>query len=211
MARGTTVIIHSRSMTPSHPYLCLGLSLALLAAAAAVAPHGPDNLTAEESSAVQGAVDRFFRLFNTSNTANNVDCAAWVRGAFPLAWGLPDAQFNHPPPLGVMRGQPALESFCVTVRKISKVQEMRQNGPYTWIATAANHTQLDVLMPALYVNDAPFAKTMHILLRMAKYDDAKAGGGWMKRDGWAAGVKYMTHYGSEILTTTQSTFTFPAN
>jgi hypothetical protein len=80
------------------------------------------------------------------------------------------------------------------VRNISKIQEWRQDGPYTWVATGMNHTDLDVLLPALYMNDAPFLKTMHLLFRMTK-----------------EGSDFKIKEGSEILTTTKSNFTFPAN
>jgi len=75
---------------------------------------------------------------------------------------------------------------------------MRQDGPYTWVATDLNHTRLDVLLPALYINDAPFAKTMHMVFKMMKVSAAQ-------------GLDFKIQEGSEILTTTQSNFTFPAN
>ena len=156
--------------------------------AAAVAPSGPDNLTTQEAVAVQERLDQFFTLF----AADGTSCRNWAQDAF-----IPEeAQFNHPPPLGVIRGYSGLQQFCETVRNISKVQEMRQDGPFKFVATAENHTRLDVVLPALYLNDAPFAKTMDMVLRLTKSKE---------------GCVYKIQEASEVLTSTQSTFTFPPN
>ena len=164
--------------------------------ASSYAPAGPDNLSIEEASAVQRRLDQFFSLFAPDNDKEH--CQAWVDDAFTSNT---PAQFNHPPPIGPVHGQQGLFGFCMTVRNISKVQEMRQDGPYTWVATDVNHTRLDVLLPALYINDAPFAKTMHILFRMVKGHVADS----------AQSCDFKIQEGSEILTSTNSNFTFSAN
>jgi len=122
-------------------------------------------------------------------------CQSWVAETFMQV----HPKFTHPPPIGPVEGLDGLFGFCDEVRNISKVQEMRQDGPYTWVATAANHTQLDVLLPGVYMNDAPFAKTFHLVFKMVKNIDT------------FLGSVYRIQEGSEILTTTQSNYTFPAN
>ena len=146
------------------------------------------SLTAHHRLA-QARLDQFFTLFDAHG-----DCLKWAHDAFA-----PEApQFNHPPPLGIIREYSGLQQFCETVRNISAVQEMRQDGPFTFVATAENHTRLDVLLPAVYLNDAPFAKTMQMVFRMIK--------SWRTQDCF-----YQIQEGSEILTSTQSTFVFPPN
>ena len=175
-------------MSQSLRYTLLALAIA---SASSYAPAGPDNLSSEEAAAVQRRLD-LFTLFPPSAPGDAAKkCLAWAEDAFTS-----NGQFNHPPPLGSFRGTKELVSFCTQVQPISKVQEMRQDGPYTWVATDSNHTQLDVLLPGLYLNDAPFAKTFNMLLRMTKVPQTG---------------EFMIKYGSEILTTTKSDFTFPAN
>jgi len=174
----------------------------VITVASSYAPAGPDNLSIEEASAVQKRLDQFFSLFASLSGApgnNKKLCQSWAYNAFTSS-DTP-AQFNHPPPIGPVHGQKGLFGFCDQVRNISKVQEMRQDGPYTWVATDVNHTRLDVLLPALYINDAPFAKTMHMLFKMTKVNVADS----------VQGCDFKIQEGSEILTTTQSSFTFPAN
>merc|ERR1711935_727844 len=183
------------AMTAMLRYALLALSWTV---AASYAPAGPDNLSTAEAAAVQERLDQFFSLFDDTKT-----CEAWVAAAFtPHYVALP--VFNHPPPIGQVKGEAAIEGFCETVRKISKVQEMRQDGPYTWVATGddwKNHTHLDVLLPGLYINDAPFAKTAHFVFKMKK----------VRQRFKEYGTSFQIILVSEILTTTQSNFTFPAN
>merc|ERR1712086_634924 len=150
------------------------------------------------AAAVQTNLDRFLSLFDSLAGApgNNKElCQSWVADTFMQV----HPKFTHPPPIGPVHGLDGLFGFCDEVRNISKVQEMRQDGPYTWVATAANHTQLDVLLPGVYMNDAPFAKTFHLVFKMVKNIDT------------FLGSVYRIQEGSEILTTTQSNYTFPAN
>lgn len=147
----------------------------------AAAPFGPDNLSQTESNAVQQTLDKFFTLFKAS-------CSDWP--SVFTEFGI----FNHPPPIGTVRGLLGLEKFCTTVQAISKVQEMRQDGPFTFVATAANHTRLDVVIPAVYINDAPFVKTMLLVFRLSQ-----------------VAPSYSIEEVSEVLTSTQSNFSWPAN
>lgn len=181
------------TVSPASMQATLRYALAALAItmASSYAPAGPDNLSAREEKAVQTRLDQFLSIFAPGNDKEL--CQAWVDDAFTSSG---DVQFNHPPPIGSVKGHAALFNFCETVRNISKVQEWRQDGSYTWVATDSNHTRLDVLLPALYINDAPFAKTMQLLFRMRKEHGAG---------------DFKIQEGSEMLTTTQSNFTFPAN
>jgi len=63
--------------------------------------------------------------------------------------------------------------------------------PHGGTGVDVNHMELDVLLPAVYISDAPFVKTMQLLFRMTKLES-----------------DYKIQEGSEILTTTQSNFTF---
>jgi hypothetical protein len=173
-------------MQPTLRYVLVALAITIVSS---YAPAGPDNLSASEATAVQNRLDQFLSIFAPGY--DKEFCQAWVDNAFV---GSDVAQFHHPPPIGSVKGHPALFSFCEMVRNISKIQEWRQDGPYTWVATGMNHTDLDVLLPAVYMNDAPFLKTMHLLFRMTK-----------------EGSDFKIKEGSEILTTTKSNFTFPAN
>ena len=176
---------------------CALVALAITAVAS-YAPAGPDNLTADEAAAVQKNLDRFLSLFDSLAGApgNNKElCQSWVADTFmPVR-----PKFTHPPPIGPVQGLDGLFGFCDEVRNISKVQEMRQDGPYTWVATAANHTHLDVLLPGVYMNDAPFAKTFHLVFKMVKSMAEHPT------------TVFKIQEGSEILTTTQSNYTFPSN
>jgi len=157
-----------------------------------VAPYGPDNLEWSESLAVQGRLDQWFTGFMTG------DPAQWVAEAF----GSGDNTlytFHHPPPIGSVIGAANLQQFCEDIRALPNVQEWRQDGPYQWVATAPDHSRLDVLVPAVYCSDGPFIKTMQLLFRMVKTTDSKSQ------------TIYVISEASEILTTTQSVFTFPAN
>lgn len=160
------------------------LCIIMLVQAAADAPFGPDNLSPTDSNAVQQTLDRFFTLFQAK-------CTDW--NSVFVEFGI----FNHPPPIGTVTGLPALQDFCTQVQNISKVQEMRQDGPFTFVATASDHQRLDVIVPSVYINDQPFIKTMLLVFRLTTATSSVS--------------KYAISEVSEVLTSTQSNFSWPAN
>lgn len=165
--------------------LTVVLSAVFLAACLSPASAQPiPTLTPQQTAAVERTLDGFYALFTNS-------CSAWV------SYFHKDATFFHPK-AGVVRGVEALYAFCLSIQPTFKVQEFRRDGPFTWVAAAPDLSALNVLAPALYLNDAPYVNSQYQFFKL-------------RNNSTRPEVAYWIDEVSELLTRTQVPFSFPPN
>jgi hypothetical protein len=104
------------------------------------------TLTLAQSAGIQSTLDHFYSLV-TSN------CSLWIQAFKPQQGTFYQLKF------GVVNGRENLLEFCANMQNSRKVQEFRQDGPYTRVF--GNPDQVHVLVPALYLNDAPYVNSQY--------------------------------------------------
>jgi hypothetical protein len=162
------------------------MRLLLLIGAAIGLASASSTLSPAQSSGIQSTLNHFYSLF-TSN------CTDWVQ-VFNPAHGT----FYHPK-AGVVTGRDNLLDFCSTAQSVSKVQEFRQDGPYTWVS--GDSGQVHLLVPAVYFNDAPYVNSEHQFFVLQEKSDLE------NSQVQAYEIKQV----SELLSRSASKFTFPDN
>jgi hypothetical protein len=151
----------------------------------------PATLTDAEAAAVQTTLDSFYSLVTA-------DCKTWVQTFTDTA------TFYHPKS-GVVTGVENFTSFCTTIQGLFKVQEFRQDGPFTWVSGAADKSRLNVLAPALYLNDSPYVNSQHQFFEMVRVDSTT------EDQDITNNIVFKVDKVSELLSRNAIPFTFPSN
>jgi hypothetical protein len=149
-------------------------------------------LTDAETAGVQSTLDSYFSLVK-------MDCKTWATNSFTA-----NAVFFQDK-VGVVSGVANLTNFCTTLQGLFKVQELRQDGPFTWVMGASDKSRLHILSPALYSNDSPYINSEYLFFEMVRVDTTT------QNQDSTNNISYKIERASEMLSRSGVPFKYPVN